>query len=85
MVHVNGFKITGRQSLMTFKEILSGPGDFPEGMLVITCWTSFCVTSLIINCSLRGIVRGTKGIEFLSQLELFIIVRILGLEIGKCT
>ena len=69
MIDVNGFK-----SLMTFKDILSGPEAFPEGILVIICSTSSYVTSLIINCSLRGIVLETKGIEFLSQLELFIIV-----------
>ena len=76
MIDVNGFKITGRQSLITFNEILSGPGAFPKGILVIICSTSSCVTSLMLNWSLRGIVLGTKGIKNLSQLELFIIVRI---------
>ena len=71
MMDVNGFKTTRRQSLMTFKEILSGPGAFPKGILVIICSTSSCVASLLINCSLRGIVLGTNGIEFLSLHEFF--------------
>ena len=32
MIDVIGFKITGRQSLITFKQILSGPGAFPKGL-----------------------------------------------------
>ena len=55
MVDVNGFKITVRQSLITFKQTLFGPGASTKAILVIICSTSCCVTSLMLNWSLRGI------------------------------
>ena len=72
MIDVNGYKITGRQSLITFRKILSGPGAFPKGILVIICSTSSCVTSLMLNWSLRGIVLGTKNVKNLLQLEVVV-------------
>ena len=66
MIDVNGFKITVRQSLITFKQILSGPGAFPKAILVIMCSTFSCVTSLMLNYRL--------GELNLVTIELFIIV-----------
>lgn len=70
MIDVKGVKIAERQSLITFKGILSDPGALPKGILVIMCLTSSSITSLIINWSLRGIVLGTKGTRFWSHLKL---------------
>ena len=69
IIDVKGIKICARQSLITFKCILSVPGAFADSMARIISFTSSDVTVWNVNWSARGKLLETKGDRFKSLLN----------------